>query len=143
MRSLLDVNVLIALLDAGHIHHRRATDWLSGAIEHGWASCPITQNACLRILSQPAYPGHQPVAEVARRLAQATAHSSHAFWGDSLSLLDGANLDWQRVTGHRQVTDLYLLSLAAHNGGRFVTFDERIPLSACPLAGPDQLLVLH
>jgi predicted nucleic acid-binding protein len=56
MRALLDVNVLIALLDAGHMHHARATHWLGQEIENGWASCPLTQNGCLRIMAQPAYP---------------------------------------------------------------------------------------
>ncbi len=44
MRALLDVNVLIALLDAGHIHHRITTSWLKQEISCGWASCPVTQN---------------------------------------------------------------------------------------------------
>lgn len=56
MRALLDVNVLIALLDAAHVHHRNARAWLEANIEQGWASCPLTQNGCIRILSQPAYP---------------------------------------------------------------------------------------
>ena len=51
MRALLDVNVLIALLDAGHIHHRLATDWLVAHLDQGWASCPLTQNGCMRIFS--------------------------------------------------------------------------------------------
>ena len=54
MRALLDVNVLIALLDAAHMHHARATQWLQQEIAHGWASCPLTQNGCLRIMAQPA-----------------------------------------------------------------------------------------
>lgn len=142
MRALLDVNVLIALLDAGHLHHRLATEWLSKNLEYGWASCPITQNGCLRILSQPAYPGNQPVAEVARRLTEATNHPSHVFWPDSHSLLDGAGLVWSRVTGHRQVTDLYLLSLAVQQSGRFVTFDDRVALSSLPAAQTHHLLVI-
>lgn len=142
MRALLDVNLLIALLDAGHIHHRRATGWLASEIGSGWASCPITQNGCLRILSQPAYPGAQPVAAVASRLAEATEHPSHAFWPDDLSLLEASTLDWSRVTGHRQVTDLYLLALAVRNGGRFVTFDARITVGAVPGAQDRHLLVL-
>ena len=39
MRALLDVNVLIALLDAGHMNHASATHWLGQEIENGWASC--------------------------------------------------------------------------------------------------------
>jgi predicted nucleic acid-binding protein len=71
MRALLDVNVLIALLDAAHVHHGSARAWLEANIATGWASCPLTQNGCIRILSQPAYPGAEPPAAVAARLAGA------------------------------------------------------------------------
>jgi len=50
MRALLDVNVLIALLDAGHVDHGSATAWLAREIGHGWASCPISQNGGIRII---------------------------------------------------------------------------------------------
>ena len=55
MRALLDVNVLVALLDRTHLHHRVATDWLAANVSRGWASCPLTQNGCVRILSLPSY----------------------------------------------------------------------------------------
>ena len=35
MRALFDVNVLIALLDAEHLHHETARAWLRSNIEHG------------------------------------------------------------------------------------------------------------
>lgn len=54
MRALLDVNVLIALLDAGHVMHDQAMSWLEREIRHGWASCPIVENGVVRIMSQPA-----------------------------------------------------------------------------------------
>ena len=73
LRALLDVNVLVALLDASHLHHRSATDWLAAHAEAGWASCPLTQNGCLRILSMPSYPNAQPPAAVAERVALALA----------------------------------------------------------------------
>jgi uncharacterized protein len=40
MRALLHVNVLIAALDAGHVQHPRARDWLGAHASDGWASCP-------------------------------------------------------------------------------------------------------
>jgi toxin-antitoxin system PIN domain toxin len=142
MRALLDVNVLIALLDQGHAHHAAARDWLSRNIKQGWASCPLTQNGCIRILSQPSYPGALPPAAVAERLAAATATSWHAFWPDALSLLDGASVSWAAVLGSRQVTDIYLLALAVNRGGRLVTFDRAIPLAAVPGARPKHLVVI-
>ena len=142
MRALLDVNVLIALLDGAHVGHATATRWLAGQIGEGWASCPITQNGCIRIMSQPAYRGALPAAEVASRLAEAAQDPSHAFWPNDLSLLDTGTIAWQRVLGHRQVTDCYLLALAVRHGGRFVTFDGRIATGAVAGAKARHLVAL-
>lgn len=142
MRALLDVNVLIALLDAAHIGHALAHQWLAGNSAAGWASCPITQNGCIRIMSQPAYPGALAVAEVAERLMEAAQHESHRFWPDDVSLLAPGTIDWQRVLGHRQVTDDYLLALAVRHKGRFVTFDARVQLAAVAGAKAAHLVVL-
>jgi len=106
MRSLLDVNVLIALLDSDHLHHLRAMGWLKENITAGWASCPLTQNGCIRIMSQAAYPNALPPAAVATRLAESTTTLHHAFWPDSVSLLDAKRIAWREVTGSRQVTDV-------------------------------------
>jgi predicted nucleic acid-binding protein len=50
-RALLDINVLIALLDLDHAHHRSARKWLEREVASGWASCPLTENGCVRIMS--------------------------------------------------------------------------------------------
>jgi len=142
MRALLDVNVLLALLDADHVDHRRAREWLGTEIGHGWASCALTQNGCVRILSQPQYPSPVSTAEAADRLERATSSEHHAFWPCSTSVLDPALVDRTRVHGPRQVTDVYLLALAVHHGGRFVTFDGRIPLAAVRSATPEHLVVI-
>ena len=142
MRALLDVNVLIALLDAAHIHHQRASQWLEQSLHHGWASCPLTQNGCLRIMAQPAYPQALPLAAVAQRLGQAAATPAHLFIADDYSLLDAARLHWPQLLGHRQVTDAYLLGLAVRHGCRFVSFDARVNLAAVPGAKAEHLWVL-
>lgn len=142
LTALLDVNVLIALLDADHVSHRQALTWFTEHAERGWASCPITQNGCLRIMSHPNYPNAPSVSEVADRLRAATSHRAHHFWPDSVSLLDDAVFDRSRVHGPRQLTDAYLLGVAVANGGRFVTFDRAIPLAAVRDAKPRHLLML-
>lgn len=142
MQALLDVNVLIALMDAGHAYHALAMKWLEKNIDLGWASCPITQNGCIRIMSQPNYPGAIPAVQVATRLAEAAASPLHVFWPDNVSLLDPERFDWSRLLGHRQVTDVYLLTLAVGNGGRFVTFDRRITTDFVKGASTDQLVHL-
>ena len=142
MRALLDVNVLVALLDGSHIHHGLVTDWLAGRVDAGWASSPITQNGCIRILSQPGYPNPVPAAQAAIRLAEATQHPSHLFWTDSISLLRPGCLLWERVLSSRHVTDAYLLALAMREGGCFVTLDRGIPLDAVAGARPEHLVVI-
>src|SRR5262245_58857693 len=113
MRALLDVNVLVALLDSDHVQHARARAWFSEqARRGGWASCPITQNGCVRIMSLPAYPNPLPTTAVIERLAEAADHPSHEFWVDDCSLLDPKTVRAERVHGPKQVTDLYLLALA-------------------------------
>lgn len=142
MRALLDINVLIALLDGAHVHHARARQWLEANIAQGWASCPISQNGCLRILSQPGYPQPVPLTEIADRLRRATSTPHHAFWPDDISVLDAGLVDTRRIHGPKQLTDIYLLALAVKHGGRFVSFDARIALSAVPTADERHLLLL-
>lgn len=126
MRALLDVNVLIALLDAGHVHHAAANAWLDAHVEQGWASCPLTQNGCLRIMSTDSYARPQPLAEIAQRLREAASMHFHEFWPDEISVLDAERFDAGRWLASRQITDAYLLALAVKRGGTFVTFDRSI-----------------
>jgi uncharacterized protein len=128
LRALLDINVVIALLDQGHGLHRSASRWLESEL--------------VRIMAQPAYPNHQPAALVAERLEQACRHPSHVFWPEPISLLQEGLINWQRLLGPRQITDAYLLALAANHGGRFVTFDRRIGLDLVPGAAAANLCIL-
>jgi toxin-antitoxin system PIN domain toxin len=142
MRALLDINVLLALLDADHVDHRRAQEWISGEILHGWASCALTQNGFVRIISQPKYPSPVSPFEAVERLRRATRTEYHEFWPCSTSFLDDRRINSSHVHGPRQVTDVYLLALAVEHGGRLVTFDRSIPLSAAPGATPEHLVIV-
>ena len=97
MIALLDASVLIALFDAAHIHHQETHHWFSKYRSLGWAACPLTQNACIRIISQPTYPGRLPIGEIARRLRQATSASDHYFWPDSISLCDESLFAYDQI----------------------------------------------
>lgn len=142
MRALLDVNVLIALLDADHSLHARATQWFAGHAKSGWASCPITQNGCIRIMSHPSYPNALSVRAVIERLMQASASAFHEFWPDDVSLLDTKVADSARIHGPRQLTDVYLLALAVRHNGQFVTFDASVSMGAIRSAEKRHLLTL-
>lgn len=141
-RGLLDINVLLALLDSDHVDHGRAHDWLDREIANGWASCPITENGFVRVISQPRYPSPISPAEAIRLLDRARRPRHHEFWPCHVSLLDRSTTLGTRILGPRQVTDAYLLALAVAHGGRFVTFDNTVPLGAVPGAGDQHLALL-
>jgi hypothetical protein len=123
---LLDVNVLLALLDPLHTQHARAHAWFAGTPQR-WASCALTQNGALRIMSNRSYTN--PVAtpgEAVELLAGLCAHPGHRYWPCDLSLLDHPTIDHGRLLSHAQLTDTYLLALALHHGGQLATFDRRL-----------------
>jgi hypothetical protein len=142
VRALLDVNVLIALLDSDHASHDSAINWFAQHAREGWASCPITQNGCIRIMSNPGYPNALPVQAVIEHLAEACRQDIHEFWPDVVSLLDSDAVDSSRIHGPRQLTDIYLLALATQHEGRLITFDTGIPLAAVRNATAQNLLIL-
>lgn len=141
--ALLDVNVLIALLYPLHIHYEEAHRWFGQNRKYGFATCPLTINGCIRILSGPAYPTEkQTPAEIARRLRNFCAETDHHFWPDSVSLLDEELFQPSMIAGHQKITDAYLLGLAVRNHGRLATFDRSIPLKAVHGARPSNLVVI-
>jgi len=132
MRALLDVNVLIALFDQAHVFNDRAHTWLEANSQNGIATCPITENGLIRILSHPNYSRHFTLTptEVIRRLTNFLKQQDHTFWEDSLSLRDPNHFDTDRILGSKQTTDIYLLALASKHTAKLVTLDARIPLKA-------------
>ena len=139
--SLLDVNVLIALFDPDHIHHEPAHRWFGDHRSGGWATCPLTENGVVRVLSNPAYSaGAERPARIVERLDMFRSSGDHVFWPDDVSLCDSGV--FSLTVGHRQMTDVYLLALARGHDGRLVTFDRSIPLKAVRGAHPDDLVVI-
>ncbi len=130
MTYLLDVNVLLAILDPGHVAHDSAQTWFQ-TTQPAWATCPITQNGALRILSGSTYrsaggaPRFTP-AEVVASLSHMVTVRGHVFWADDLSLLDSDLVDASAITSSQQVTDTYLLALAVSKNAKLATFDRRL-----------------
>ena len=144
MRSILDVNVVIALLDPDHAFHERAHAWWAAHEQAGWASCPISENGVVRIVSHLSYSPstHFTAGELIARLRTFVEHTNHEFWPDEVSIRDAGAIVADRIHGGRQVTDLYLLALAVRHRGRLATFDQSIPISAVPAATPANLIVV-
>jgi toxin-antitoxin system PIN domain toxin len=113
--TLLDANVLIALVVADHVHHDAAAEWLSTS-DARFATCPITQGSLVRFLlraGQSAGAAQDVVSAVERV-------DRHEFWSDSVSFAD---VEFGGVVGHRQVTDAYLAQLARSRDGQLATLD--------------------
>ena len=139
--NLLDVNLLIALCDADHEHHRPATQWFRAHRAEGWATCPLTKNGLLRVMGHTAYPGGPGSPEGVRPLLQRLRSlPGHLFWEDSISIADSQSLPSLQGVTAKQLTDIYLLALAVHHGGRMATLDANVAPS--PVPGGSQALVL-
>lgn len=143
-RALIDVSVLVALFDPDHVFSESAHAWLGSHDPARIATCPITENGLIRILSNPRYSATLQCSpgDIQRRLASFCRHHDHEFWADDQSLREDSRFRFRHILRHRQLTDIYLLSLAAARGSALVTFDTAIPLEAVSGATSDHLLVL-
>jgi toxin-antitoxin system PIN domain toxin len=142
VRALFDVSALLAVFDGDHMFHTVIRTWWAANERAGWATCPLTQNGLVRIMSQPAYPRHRAAVEIVTALRTGVAQPGHQFWPDDNSIADTDAFDHARILGPSQVTDLYLLALAVKNNGRLVTFDRGIPLSAVRRAEARHLVII-
>lgn len=125
---LLDTNVLIALVWSQHAHHQRAREWLrSLQPEDFWGTCPITQCAFIRILSNPRAIGASiSPQEAIEKLQLATSHPQHVFRPDDVSPAAGKYFSQLPIRGHQQITDAYLVSLCLERGEKLVTMDAGV-----------------
>jgi toxin-antitoxin system PIN domain toxin len=130
-RYLLDVNVLIALVDAAHVQHEAAHGWFAAVGHHAWATCPLTENGLLRIVGHPSYPNSPGTpAAVVKLLRDLRALPGHTFWPDDISLMDAQRLETGKLLSHNQITDSYLLALAVAHQGQLASLDRRLVVNA-------------
>jgi len=142
VRSLLDVSVLLALFDSLHVQNSIAKEWWRKNKDVGWASCPLTQNGFLRIVSQARYSNVISIDTAIALLAAQITDSDHEFWPDDISLIETERFNRDRILGPKQITDIYLLALALRNGGRLVTLDRSISVASVGNATEENLVVL-
>jgi len=119
---LLDASILIAMGDGNHIFHARATRWFFAQKALVWATCPLVQNAFIRVIGAPNYPDFPGGTNEAKAvLQQICRRPGHQFWPDSVTLCD-----YPELPAARHLTDFYLLALAIRHQARFATLDRRI-----------------
>lgn len=138
---LLDVNFLIALAWPNHIAHGQAVSWFRENSKIPFATCPITEAGFIRISMNPLVVTESTTARGAiNMLAEYCSIFSHVFWPDDLSITEALR-DYPIISGHRQVTDAYLLALALAHSGSLVSFDGGI-VSLAPKIYKENLIVV-
>lgn len=125
--ALPDVNVLLALAWPNHQFHAPARRWFAGLVEP-WATCAVTELGFVRLSSNPAFTPHARTPhEAVLLLAAMKRHPQHRYLSESAAVTgDVFTTLAPRLQGHRQVTDVYLLAMAAHHQSHLVTFDTRV-----------------
>jgi toxin-antitoxin system PIN domain toxin len=134
---LLDVNILVALAWPGHIFHEQAESWFARRGAKAWATCPFTETAFVRILANPSFSASavRP-QEAIRALSISVKHPGHRFWPAEIGAVDALHSFQDRLVGHQQVTDAYLLALAMKKGGKLATLDRSV-LALLPSGSPE------
>jgi toxin-antitoxin system PIN domain toxin len=127
LKFLLDTNVLIALTETGHVHHRRAQEWLNSLRSQVWGICPLTEAGFLRIVTNArSYSDPHNLAEAAAILQVIKGYPRFIYWSINESWVNLTASFASRISGHQQVTDAYLLGVAIQGDGVLVTFDRGI-----------------
>lgn len=126
-RYLLDVNILAALHWPRHIQHQRVMTWFRGSGEKAFSTCALTQAGFLRIMSNPVFLKEKiKLSEARQLLGDLTRLKGHTLWPINIDFLEATKPFHEKMQGHRQVTDAYLLGLAIHEKGTLVTLDKAI-----------------
>jgi len=143
IRFLLDVNVLIALIDPAHVQHDRAHAWFAKSGKIAWATSPLTENGVIRIVGHSRYPNSPGTpAAVAELMSGFLGLPGHEFWPDDLTLFEVRRVRADRLLDSAQVTDTYLLALAAAHGGQLATFDRNLVTDAVVNGSQSLLLIV-
>jgi toxin-antitoxin system PIN domain toxin len=124
---LLDVNVMLAIAWPNHQFHDAAVGAIS-ARDLRWATCALTELGFIRLSSNPAViPNAVRPSDAAAMLRALVADSGHVYLNELPSPVMGEfDSGWERLLGHQQVTDAYLLGMARRAGAVLATFDKRV-----------------
>lgn len=140
---LFDVNVLIALVREDHVSHAKVKRWFQQSGSKHWVTCPLTEAGFVRVVSNPKFATHcVDISEALEMLSIVTRLPGHDFWTMDLGFVDAVSPFAERLFGHQQVADAYLLGMAIKRKGGLVTLDRALKA----LAGTefrDHLLVLE
>ncbi len=131
LKSLLDLNILIALTDPEHQHHQKARNWLTSSVAGRLGICPLTEAGFLRVTTNPVFhPGPRTLEQAIAILQALKERDDYWYCPIDRSWVELTAPFAARIFGHQQVTDAYLLGLAIKEKGVLVTFDKGIQYMA-------------
>jgi toxin-antitoxin system PIN domain toxin len=124
--SLPDVNVLLAIVAEGHIHHFSDQRWFGEQEEDSVGICRVTQMGLLRLLTNPKILPVPCSISVAWKLWRELIADKRIFFEFEPPELEAAWSAMIRLpgTGPSSWTDAYLAAFAKQSGYRMVTFDH-------------------
>lgn len=122
---LLDLNVLIALSDDEHERYETAMRWFVAEDRRQWALCPLTEAGFVRVTTNPLV-GRRTVEEAMAVLDKMAQFPGYRFWPITDRWTALVEPFSERIFGHQQITDAYLLGLAVKEDGVLVTMDKAI-----------------
>jgi hypothetical protein len=129
-RFLLDVNILVALFDPAHSHHRIVARWFSSPGLR-WGVCAFTEAGFLRIATSTTA-GRYTLKGAADIVRSFSNDPNFTYWPIRSSWTSLTESFHGRLYGHQQITDAYLLGLAIEEDGILVTLDKAIRSMAGP-----------
>lgn len=122
-KYLLDVNVLVALIDEAHTHHKSVVAWFDATGKRDWGVCAFTEAGFLRVMTR-SRTGDYSVAAMTHLLEKLALHRGYRYWPITAGWSLLAAPFRGRLFGHQQITDAFLLGLAVKESGVLVTLDQ-------------------
>lgn len=128
MIALPDVNVLLALAWANHMHHDAAHRWFATTSGGGWATNLFTQSGFVRLSLNPQVVGISIDCVTALKLLKGLVERPEHLFLDSCSPLTATSFGElaSRIRGYRQTPDAILLHDARVHQAKLVTFDQGV-----------------
>jgi len=125
VKILLDINALIALAHASHVHHARAAAWYRSVPGAGSAlcTCAITELGFVRVTVLAGLQIDVAAARKALAALKSTSAVPFEFLGDSM----GVDRLPSFSKTPAKLTDGHLLELAREHHAQFATLDAGIP----------------
>lgn len=91
----------------------------------------MTEASFVRIVCNPKFSEHSlETGEALEMLRMVAKLPGHRFWAMDVRFLDAVEPFMERLFGHQQVSDAYLLGMAVKNKGKLVTLDRAIKVLA-------------